>query len=270
MRLGREETVAPGDVVEPSAEPLQRPVCCMGEHLQIAGLGHVPVIVGPRLGHAPRAWGQAGFVGRDRLPCPGAKALQRPQQRHQIVVPCPLQLADRAALGLGVGLAGDALQKGIRKFGDIGQLGPGPFQRGAELGEEMAHARVAAGDPVGLKKPHLRPSQAEAVADGVVDLARRRDTVMDEPKRLAPDGLQQPVRDVGRDRAAECQGVHAEALEDLGGGLGAPADQLDQRKQIDRVEGVGDEDTALRIELFGHEARGRRGNDPGRMGQDLG
>ena len=93
---------------------------------------------------------------------------------------------------------------------------------------------------------------------------------------------------MGVDLLAQHQRMHADTLEKLrcpGGGLIAarPADQLDQRQQIDRVERVGDDDplrmraafTQLRrLESRGRGAdhgcgRGRRLNLREHIGLDL-
>ena len=84
----------------------------------------------------------------------------------------------------------------MRQLGHVGELGPGPLECWAELLEEMRHPGLAAGEPVGLEQPHLRPAQAEALGDRLVDLPGRGDAVMDQPERFAPDGLEQPVGDV--------------------------------------------------------------------------
>ena len=74
-------------------------------------------------------------------------------------------------------------------------LRPRPGQRRAELRHEVPHARLAAGDPVGEERAHAAPAQPGAEADGVVDLLDRGDVVVDEPQRLAPQRLEQPVGD---------------------------------------------------------------------------
>ncbi len=60
------------------------------------------------------------------------------------------------------------------------------IEAGAELGEEVAHAGFAAGDPVGLEQTHLRPAQAKGIADHIVECLDVADIVLDQPERLAP------------------------------------------------------------------------------------
>src|SRR3546814_18434207 len=77
--------------------------------------------------------------------------------------------------GLRIGLGGDEVDQLVGEVGHVGQLGPGPLQAGPELRHEVAHAGLAAGDAVGLEDAHLRPAQAEDIADRVVDLSRGGD-----------------------------------------------------------------------------------------------
>ena len=130
---------------------------------------------------------------------------------------------------------------------------------------------LAAGDAVGLEQAHLRPAQAEGIADDVVDLLDARDVVVDEPERLAPERLEQPVADEGLDLAADHDGLHAERgverhrpLDHFGRGRLA-RDDLDERQQIDRVERMRD-DEPLRmrhplLQVARQEARGRGADD---------
>ncbi len=127
----------------------------------------------------------------------------------------------------------------------------------------MFHAGFAAGDPIGLEQAHLRPAQAETEADRVVDLFRGRDAVLHQPQRLAPDRLEKPVGDMGVDLLAHDQRLHADRVEY---GLRALdgircSDKLDQRQEIDRVEGVRDEDPVriwgALLQFGGLEAGGR-------------
>ena len=103
------------------------------------------------------------------------------------------------AAGLRVRLVGDLLDQRVVEVRHVHQLRPRPLQRRAELGEEVPHPRLAAGDAVGLEQAHLRPAQPEGVADDVVDLLDGRDVVVDEPQRLAPQRLEQAVADEGLD-----------------------------------------------------------------------
>ena len=156
-----------------------------------------------------------------------------------------------------------------------------PRERRPELGHEMAHARLAAGDPVGLEQAHLGPAQAEGIADHVVEGLDVADVVLDQPEGLAPQRLQQPVADEGVDLPGDVDALHAHRLEErdrvadrLRRSLPA-ADDLDQRQEIDRVVGMGDEQPLRmpqpRLQVARQEARGRgadQGIRPGR-GVDL-
>ena len=146
----------------------------------------------------------------------------------------------------------------------------------------MAHPRFAAREAVDQERPHEAPAQAGAVADGVVDLLRGGDPVLDEPQGLAPQGFEQPVGHEAVDLLAHPQYPHADALVEgrgalLRGGRGAlPAADLDEGQQVDRVERVAD-DEPFRMRHPGAEprrqqARGRGGDHHvrRRRGVDLG
>ncbi|MDE1187855.1 MAG: hypothetical protein PW844_15440 [Pantoea sp.] len=174
-------------------------------------------------------------------------ALQRLQDADEVFVADALQLADRAALGLLVGLLADLFDQRVVEIDNIGELRPGPGEAGAELGEEMPHARFAAGDPVGLEQAHLRPAQAEGIADDVVQRLDGADIVLDQPERLAPQGFQQAVADEGLDLAGDVDTLHADGYQPVHGGLDrlrrclGATDDLHQRQEIDGIVGVGDE-----------------------------
>ena len=133
-----------------------------------------------------------------------------------VVAQC-LELTDRAAGGLLVGLDDEAVEQLVGELGHVGELAPRPLQCRAELGDEVAHARLAAGHPVDEERPHRAPPQAGAEADGVVDLAHGRHAVVDEPQRLAPQRLQQAVGDESVDLHVQHERAHADAAVDLGG-----------------------------------------------------
>ncbi len=94
---------------------------------------------------------------------------------------------------------GDLVDQFVGQIDDIHQLGPGPGQAGAELGDEMAHAGFAAGDAIGFEHAHLRPAHAEGIADHVVERFRCRRYRPGSAKALAPDGFEQAVADKGFD-----------------------------------------------------------------------
>src|SRR5690606_32391127 len=93
---------------------------------------------------------------------------------------------------------------------NVRQPRPWPGKRRSELGKKMAHARFAAGNAVDLEQAHLRPAQAEGMADDVVEFLDRRDSVADEPERLAPKRLQEPVADEGFDFLSYHDRFHAD------------------------------------------------------------
>ena len=111
----------------------------------------------------------------------------------------------------------------------------------------MAHPRVAARDPVGQERAHVGPAQPCSVADRIVDLRDGGNVVVDQPERLAPERLEEPVGHEPVDLRPDVQWMHADrpvdgcgALERRRVGLPAAAD-LDQREQVDRVERVPDD-----------------------------
>ena len=177
---------------------------------------------------------------------------------------------------MGVRLGGDQIDQGIVKLWHVHQLGPWPFQRGAELGHKVAHPRLAPRHAVGFKQAHLAPAQAKAHADGIVDLRRCGDTVHQHPQRLTPDGLKEAVADKGVDFLFQDQGEHPDVLHDLHGFgdhfgrvLGA-ARHFGERQQIDRIERVGHDDVVRRrralLQVRRLEARRGRADQHARIG----
>ena len=148
--------------------------------------------------------------------------------------------------GLRIRLVGDGLYQLVGQLRHIHQLGPGPFQARAELRDEMRHSSLAASHTIGLEQAHLRPAQAKAKTDGVVDLLGGGDAVFHQPQRLAPYSLEETVGDKGLDFLADSKWMHADTGEEPGGTLdgvctgGLSANKLDQRQKIDRIEGVAD------------------------------
>ena len=184
--------------------------------------------------------------------------------------------------GLRVRLVGDGLYQLVGQLRYINQLCPGPFQARSKLRYEMRHSGLAAGHAIGLEQAHLRPAQAKAETDGVVDLLGGGDAVFHQPQRLAPDGLEETVGDKGLDFLADLQRVHADGPVDFTG----PPDCLvaclfatnhfHQRQQIDRVERMSDKKAFrtvhLRLEVARQDARCRRADQGVRRrgGLDLG
>lgn len=160
---------------------------------------------------------------------------------------------------LRVGLRGDQIDQIIVEFRHVHQLGPGPGQGRAELGHEMRHPCLSTRDAISLEQAHLRPADAKAHTDRLVDLSGGGDAVLDQPQCLAPDGLQQAVGDMGVDLLADGQGIHADTAQDVrcpSAGV-CITDQFDQRQQIDRVERMGDDGPGAHRVQFGRlEARG--------------
>ena len=236
MRLDGEEAAARRQIVGIDADAAHHRVGRHRETVKITRLVHMAVIVGPGgrnlLAHGlDRLVGIIGGGGRRHcviergLPrgerAPGAPVirLQRLQDGDEIGVADPLQLADRMHAGLRVRLVGDGLYQLVGQLRHIHQLGPGPFQARSELRDEMRHSGLAAGHAIGLEQAHLRPAQAKAETDGVVDLLGGGDAVFHQPQRLAPDGLEETVGDKGLDFLADTQRMHADAGKEPGGAL---------------------------------------------------
>ena len=114
----------------------------------------------------------------------------------------------------------------------------------------MPHPGLAPSNPVGLEQAHLRPAQAKAIADGVVDFLGGGDAVLDQPQSLAPDSLKETVGDMGVDFLADMQGIAADAGQNVLGRsdqlwrVGVAGHQFDQRQQVDRVERMRHNDLA--------------------------
>ena len=98
----------------------------------------------------------------------------------------------------------------------------------------------------------------------------RRDAVVDQPQRLAPQRLQQPVGDEAVDLLSTARsGCMPTDAVDVGGALrsspadvAAPPHDLDQRQQVDRVERMADDEPLgvrhAGLQLGRQQARGRR------------
>ena len=168
-----------------------------------------------------------------------------------------------------VRLRDEPIEQLVGELGDVGQLRPRPGQRRAELGHEVTHAGLAAGDPVGEERPHEAPAQPGAEADGVVDLLDRGHAVVDQPERLAPQRLEQPVGDEPVDLRAAAAAVASRrrrrpsAARSTGrGDVSRSTDHLDQRQQVHGVERMADDKPLgvvhLGLQLGWQQARGRR------------
>ena len=209
-------------------------------------LGRVVDIRRSRLKHGACAQGR--FVLFHQLSCAPILLLQRPHHRDQIIVADAFKVADAIGPRLRVRLPRDQINKGLVKIGHIHQLGPGPFQCRTELRHEMLHPRFATGNAIRLEQAHLRPPDAKAIADGVVDLFRGGDAVLDQPERLAPDSFEQTVGHMGVDLFAQMQRVHPKPRQQFLGAVYQRAvlplgrDQFNQRQKVDGVERMGDHD----------------------------
>ncbi len=128
-------------------------------------------------------------IGQQLARTPALAAVARFQGVHdadEILIADALELADRATGGLRVGLRADLLDKRLVQIDHVGEFRPWPFEAGAELGEEVAHAGFAAGDSISFEETHLRPAHAEGIAHDVVERLGIADVILDQPQRLAP------------------------------------------------------------------------------------
>ena len=130
-------------------------------------------------------------------PCGSVLLLERTDHHDQIIVAQPLKFADRFVARLRIRLRGYFGGQFFGQFRNIHQFGPRPLKTRAKLGDEMRHTRLSTGDAEGFKQPHLRPSQAKAVPDRVVNLCRGGNSVFDQPKPFTPDRLKKPVGNMG-------------------------------------------------------------------------
>ena len=143
----------------------------------------------------------------------------------------------------------------------------------------MFHAQAASGNPVGFEHAHLGPTQPEPHPDDVVDFAGCGNVVPDKPKGLAPCGLKQAVAEVGLDLRPHLQRIHSDSLKHRKGGfdefrcIRIGLHHLDRRQEVDRVEGVGDDDFAgsarSGLQVGRPEAGGGRGKNRARGAEAL-
>ena len=280
MAFHRVERMARGHIGRTRADPRQQHVGGVAKDLEVRPFGHVAVVIDPRgidrgfQEHRRAArWrlapGQPRAVRLDRGAGCEIVARQRGHHVDQARIAQAFVFAQRYTGGLFVGLRGHTVGQLVGQFaGD--QLGPRQFQRGAELREEMAHPRLAAGQTVGQERAHERPAQARAIADGIVDLCRGGDTVVDQPQRLSPQGFEQAIGDEAIDFHAHLQRLHAAGGVERGGGVlcrlvgGIAAADLDQRQQVNRIERMADDKAFgvrhLRLQAAGQQARSGRGD----------
>ena len=278
----REPAALGGDIVGRGSDPQQEPVARLRHRLHVAAFVHVVVAIDPvrrhlalqrdhRL-HQVRHLGRNGFLVRVQHFAYGTAALlEAAHHADQVAIAQAFQLRDRHVPRLRVRLACDHVDQFVGQLRHVHQLGPGPFQRRAELADEMLHPRRATGHAIGFKEPHLPPAQAKAHADRIVDFLGRRDTVLDQPQRLAPDRFQEAVGNVGGDFLTHFEREKPNGFKKILGpvqhrGLGlVRSHQFDQRQKVDRVERMRDDDLpgprGAALQFRRHEARGRRADD---------
>ena len=281
MRLDRVEAPMARQIGGIDPDPRQHRVGRLAEALQVAVFGHVAVVVDPlgrhlappgreqrgtRVGRLPL--GQGPRMRRDDRARAVVLLTQRREHRHETIVALAFELADRDTARLVVGLRRDAIDQVGGEFRRL-EMRPGKLQGRPELRQEVAHAGLAAREPIDQERAHEAPAQARSVADRVVDLLGRGDAVVDEPERLAPQRFEQAIGDEAVDLLADAQHPHADAPVErggpilrCGGGLLAAAD-LDQRQQVDRVERMAD-DEPRRIAHAGREPRRQQARRRGR------
>jgi hypothetical protein len=266
------------------------------EHLEVAALGGVAVVIDPLGKHScpveaqrcvevvavRRRRGVEGVEERalvivEHSARPDAVRAQRLHHRDEAVVAHLLQLTDRAVARLRVRLSHELVDQSIRQIRHVGQLRPRQAQRRPELRHEVAHAVLAAGDPVRQERAEERPAQAGAVADRVIYLLDGRDVVVDEPERFAPQRLEQAVSHEALDLGAQRERPHAHRAVDRRGALhrgpgrAVASAHLDERQEVDGIERVTDRE-ALGVLHVGLEPRrkqagGRRGEHDVRPGR---
>ena len=135
----------------------------------------------------------------------------------------------------------------------------------------MRHASLAARYAIGFEQPHLCPAQAKPETDGIIYFFGCGDAVFNQPQRLAPYRLKEPVCHKGFNFLGKGQRMHADA-----GKIRARTrngvrlcrlapDKLDKGQEIDRVEGMPDKQPAgmphLRLQVGRHDAGCRRAYD---------
>ena len=251
-------------VVRP--DEAQQRVRRVPEHLEIAALGHVVVVVDPVgcdavrveregareiMGLGARGAMGAGvelrLVGAKDGPCPVVVGAEPLHDGHQAVVPKPGELANGAPRSLRVGLLGDAVRE---RCGQLRPFDARPGKRNGrpELLQEVAHPRLAARETAEQEGAHDAPAKAGAEGDRLVDLRGGGDPVVHEMERLAPHRFEETVGDEGVDLRVEGERMHPDRPVEGGGpflrfpGRGLPAHHLDEGQQVDGDERVAHHD----------------------------
>ena len=270
--------VPAGEIARVEPDVAQECVGRVGEHVEVAALGHVAVVVDPLRADDGR---RAGGAASTRRPAPGcawraSKSARLVLAQHlACCVACErsacriatrlssrdaLELAHRQPAGLLVRLRGDrsinsSVSSGTSVSFVHGQLSAGPnCAMKCRMPPSPPAIRYVRNVPICAQR---RPG---AVADRVVDLAGRGDAVVHEPERLAPERFEQAVGDEAVDLRAHDERLHAErrverhrALDGFSATLLA-GDDLDERQQVDRVERMTD-DEALGVSHVGLQPR---------------
>ncbi len=137
--------------------------------------------------------------------------LHRLQHRQQAIITIALQGRDAVAAQLrarAVHHVVDQLLGQLRRW----QVSPRQLQRRAELGHEVPHAGIAAGQGVGQERAHERPAQAGTETDRIVDFSGGRYPVVDQVQGFAPQRFEQAVGNETGHFLAHMQWPHAEGF----------------------------------------------------------
>ena len=291
VALDSEEAASRFQVRGIHTDEAQEPVARLAGQLHVPAVVRVPVVVDPLGGDAALVEAQRsrdvdiGFGAAAAIEQLALVVVQhftgavadRAQALHdcdQAVVAQHFQFADGRVASLQVRLIDNAVQQLVGQVGNIHQLRPRPLEGRAELGHEVAHAGLAAGDAVHQERPHETPAQARPEADRVIDLFGRCDAVVHQPQRLAPQRLHQAVGDEAVDLLAQAQRAHTDGFVHGGSSLGRGSRRLlatahlDQRQQVHRVERVSDHEALGMVHAVLHQRgqQARRGRTEHHVG----
>ena len=249
VRFEREERRAPSATRYSGVMPSTTIAASAGvpEHQHVVGLGEVPVVVDPLRADVlrPLQAQASGALPSTRRISTSARSRSRTRSAMLRDPASSVAAAHHPVAQLG---------------GELGGCQPGPRreQRRSEVVEHVRHAARPAREVEREHRAVERPPQARAVGDRRVDLLDRRLAVGHHVQRLPPERLLQPVGDepghlaVHRDhRLADVPEERRRPLHDVGGGL-LPADDLDQRDQVRRVERVRHHQPLRRARLDRH------------------
>lgn len=113
--------------------------------------------------------------------------------------------------------------------------------------QHVCHAALTAGEGEGQHRSHHRPAQPGPFGDGQVDVPDCRLTVGDHVECFPPQGLLEAVGDEAGDFVVHRDDGLARGLVEAGGPGDRrrvrvfAADDLDERDEVGRVEGVADD-----------------------------